>query len=95
MSTAVQNPSATSTAEFSAAKRRVARMFREITDVHEIVVGRTVDHISLTCHCTLPDELPMHRVHEVITALEYRFKLECPEVYRVTIHPEPMTDNLR
>ena len=53
------------------------------------------EHISVTCHCTLPDDLPMHRVHEVITALEDRFKLECPEVYRVTIHPEPVTDNTR
>jgi cation diffusion facilitator family transporter len=77
------------------ALRKTARMFAEIKDVHEIVVGRTVDHISLTCHCTLPDDLPMLRVHEVITALEDRFKLECPEVYRVTIHPEPVTDNLR
>ena len=77
------------------ALRNSARMLPEIKDVHEIVVGRTVDHLSLTCHCTLPDELPMHRVHEVITALEDRFKLECPEVYRVTIHPEPVTDNLR
>jgi divalent metal cation (Fe/Co/Zn/Cd) transporter len=77
------------------ALRKTARMFPEIADVHEIVVGRTVDHISLTCHCTLPDDLPMARVHEVITALEDRFKLECPEVYRVTIHPEPVTDNLR
>jgi len=75
--------------------RKTAKMFREIMDVHEIIVGRTVDHISLTCHCTLPDNLPMLRVHEVITALEDRFKLECPEVYRVTIHPEPVTDNLR
>jgi cation diffusion facilitator family transporter len=77
------------------ALRATARLFKEIVDVHEIAVGRTVDHISLTCHCTLPDELPMQRVHEVITALEDRFKLECPEVYRVTIHPEPVTDNLR
>jgi divalent metal cation (Fe/Co/Zn/Cd) transporter len=67
----------------------------EIVDVHAITVGRTRDHVSVTCHCTLPDELPMNRVHEVITALEDRFKLECPEVYRVTIHPEPMTDNTR
>jgi divalent metal cation (Fe/Co/Zn/Cd) transporter len=37
----------------------------------------------------------MQRVHEVMTGLEDRFKLECPEVYRVTIHPEPVTDNLR
>jgi cation diffusion facilitator family transporter len=75
--------------------RTTAGLFKEIVDVHDIIVGRTVDHISLSCHCTLPDELPMLRVHEVITALEDRFKLECPEVYRVTIHPEPVTDNLR
>ena len=77
------------------ALRSTAGQFPEIVDVHEIIVGRTVDHISLSCHCTLPDQLPMQRVHEVITALEDRFKLECPEVYRVTIHPEPVTDNLR
>jgi cation diffusion facilitator family transporter len=77
------------------ALRSAAAGLPEIVDVHAIAVGRTRDHISLTCHCTLPDELPMHRVHEVITELEDRFKLECPEVYRVTIHPEPLTDNTR
>jgi divalent metal cation (Fe/Co/Zn/Cd) transporter len=35
----------------------------------------------------------MQQVHEIITGLEDRFKLECPEVYRVLIHPEPATDN--
>jgi cation diffusion facilitator family transporter len=72
-----------------------ARPFSEIMDVHEITVGRTAEHVSVSCHCTLPDDLPMHRVHDVITALEDRFKVECPEVQRVTIHPEPVTDNLR
>jgi divalent metal cation (Fe/Co/Zn/Cd) transporter len=72
-----------------------AATIKEIVDVHEIKVGRTGEHIYLSCHCTLPDDLTMHRVHEVITALEDRFKLDCPEVYRVTIHPEPATDNLR
>jgi divalent metal cation (Fe/Co/Zn/Cd) transporter len=37
----------------------------------------------------------MQRVHQAITALEDRFKLACPEVHRVTIHPEPVTDNTR
>jgi cation diffusion facilitator family transporter len=77
------------------ALRSAAAGFPEIADVHDITVGRTGEHISLTCHCTLPDELPMSRVHQVITALEDRFKLECPEVFRVTIHPEPVTDNTR
>jgi len=77
------------------ALRSAASAFPEITDVHDTVVIHTGEHIAVTCHCTLPDELLMHRVHEIITALEDRFKLECPEVYRVTIHPEPLTDNTR
>jgi divalent metal cation (Fe/Co/Zn/Cd) transporter len=77
------------------AMRSSAAQLPEIVDVHEVLVGRSAEHIHVTCHCTLPDELTMQRVHEVITALEYRFKLVCPEVYRVTIHPEPVTDNLR
>jgi len=75
--------------------RNTARQFPEIVDVHEIKVGRNGEHIHLSCHCTLPDELSMQRVHLVITALEDRFRLDCPEVYRMTIHPEPVTDNLR
>ena len=77
------------------ALRAAAKNYPEIVDVHEIVVRRVRDHIDLSCHCTLPDDLPMHRVHDVITALEDRFKIECPEVSKVTIHPEPVTDNLR
>ena len=77
------------------ALRAAAYLFPEIVDVHEINVGRSAEHIYLSCHCTLPDDLPMQQVHLVITALEDRFKLDCPEVQRVTIHPEPVTDNLR
>jgi cation diffusion facilitator family transporter len=77
------------------ALRSAAGHFAEIIDVHEITVGRCGEHITLSCHCTLPDNLTMQRVHIAITALEDRFKLACPEVYRVTIHPEPVTDNLR
>lgn len=77
------------------ALRAAAAEFPQISDVHAITIGRIGDHISLTCHCTLPDDMPMHRVHEVITALEDHLKLACPEVHRVTIHPEPVTDNTR
>jgi cation diffusion facilitator family transporter len=77
------------------ALRAVARQFPEIIDVHEILVGHAGEQISLSCHCTLPDELTVQRVHGVISGLEDRFKQECPEVRRVTIHPEPATDNLR
>jgi divalent metal cation (Fe/Co/Zn/Cd) transporter len=77
------------------AMRSAAAQLPEIVDVHEILVSRSGEHIYVSCHCTLPDKLTMQRVHVAITALEDRFKLECPEVDRVTIHPEPVTDNLR
>jgi cation diffusion facilitator family transporter len=77
------------------ALRDAAAHSEEIVDVHQILVGRTGEHITLSCHCTLPDDLSMRQVHEVITSLEDRFKLDCPEVHRVTIHPEPVTDNTR
>ena len=79
----------------AAALRRAARNFPEILDVHEIHVGRAGEHLQVSCHCTLPDHLPMQRVHEIITGLEDQFKLLHPEAQKVLIHPEPETDNLR
>jgi cation diffusion facilitator family transporter len=75
--------------------RDAAAEFPEIADVHQITVSRSAEHIYVTCHCTLPDDMNLKRMHTIITALEDRFKLLCPEVQRVTIHPEPMTDNRR
>ncbi|MCU1248670.1 MAG: cation diffusion facilitator family transporter [Edaphobacter sp.] len=79
--------------------RRTAQAFPEILDIHEVFVTRAhnngADRIQVSCHCTLPDDLPMSRVHEIITALENAFKLDCPEVSRLLIHPEPATDNRR
>jgi cation diffusion facilitator family transporter len=75
--------------------REAAAAFPEIVDVHQITVGRIGEHVSVACHCTLPDNLVLQNVHVIITALEDRFKLACPEVQRVTIHPEPVTDNRR
>lgn len=79
--------------------RRAAQAFPEILDIHEVFVTRTrsnsADRIQVSCHCTLPDDLPMADVHAVITALENTFKQDCPEVTRLFIHPEPATDNRR
>jgi cation diffusion facilitator family transporter len=79
--------------------RRTAQAFPEILDIHEVFVTRAhnngADRIHVNCHCTLPDDLPMSRVHEIITELENAFKLDCPEVSRLLIHPEPATDNRR
>jgi cation diffusion facilitator family transporter len=77
------------------ALRRVAATFPEILDIHDIQVTRHHDRIQVNCHCTLPDDLPMVSVHQIITALENAYKLAAPAVSRLLIHPEPATDNRR
>ncbi len=73
--------------------RDAAANVPDIVDIHEVNVDRVGEHLHVTCHCTLPDGMGMRRVHETITELEHRFKLDCPEVDRVLIHPEPASDN--
>ena len=73
--------------------RHAAAPLKEILDVHDVVVSRVGDRFQLSCHCAMPDDLQMQRVHQVITSLEDRFKSGCPEVDRVLIHPEPVTDS--
>jgi divalent metal cation (Fe/Co/Zn/Cd) transporter len=77
------------------AVRKVAGQVGEVVDVHEIVVKKVRDKLYLSCHCTLPDTLPLARVHDIQTELEIRLKHEAPELFRVLIHPEPITDNRR
>lgn len=69
--------------------------FPEIVDVHEIVLKRIRQHLFLSCHVTMHDDLPLSRVHDVQTELEIRFKNAAPQLFRVLIHPEPQTDNRR
>ncbi|MGZ4789632.1 MAG: cation diffusion facilitator family transporter [Terriglobales bacterium] len=75
--------------------KHVVREFPEILDMHEVIFKRVRDKLYVSCHCTMPDELPLSKVHDVMTALEIRFKQLDPELFRVLIHPEPSTDNLR
>ena len=67
----------------------------DVVDVHEIIFKRVRDHLFLSCHVTMQDNLPLARVHDVMTEMERRFKLEAPQLLRVLIHPEPQTDNRR
>ncbi len=75
--------------------RRIVSEFPEVLDVHEVVLKNVRDRVYLSCHCTLPDDLSLARVHDIQTALEARFKRELPEIFKVLIHPEPRTDNRR
>ena len=75
--------------------RDIVAGFPDVVDVHEIVLKRVRDHLFLSCHVTMQDELPLSRVHDIQTALETRFKQAAPQLFRVLIHPEPQTDNRR
>ena len=75
--------------------KRVATEFPEIIDMHDVEFKRVRDRLYVSCHCTLPDDLPLSRVHDIQTELEIRMKQEAPELFRVLIHPEPHTDNRR
>jgi divalent metal cation (Fe/Co/Zn/Cd) transporter len=75
--------------------KAIAEQFPEIIDMHDLQLKRVRDKLYVSCHCTLSDDLPLSRVHDIQTALEIRFKQDAPELFRVLIHPEPQTDNRR
>ena len=75
--------------------KAAVREFPNIVDMHEVIFKRVGDKLYVSCHCTMPDDLPLAKVHDLMTALEIRFKQLDPELFRVLIHPEPSTDNLR
>jgi cation diffusion facilitator family transporter len=84
-----------SDAELEHRLKAVAAQFPEILDVHEFIIKRVRGRLYVSCHCTLSDDLPLSRVHDIQTELEIRFKQDAPELFRVLIHPEPSTDNRR
>ena len=66
--------------------------YNEMADCHEVHV-RSVDHkILVSCHCAMPGDLPVTEVHDVTAALEDRVKEKFPQIFRVTIHPEPVEE---
>jgi len=75
--------------------RPLIREFSEVLDMHDVEIKRVRDKVYMSCHCTMADNLPLSRVHDVSTALEIRFKQAAPELFKVLIHPEPQTDNRR
>jgi cation diffusion facilitator family transporter len=84
-----------SDAELEHRLKAVASQFPEVLDIHDFVITRVRGRMFISCHCTLPDDLSLTRVHDIQTELEIRFKQDAPELFRVLIHPEPSTDNRR
>lgn len=66
-----------------------------MVDCHDVQVKNIGGHLGLTCHCSFADDLPVGIVHEQVTRFEAAVKREIPELFRVTIHTEPASDNRR
>ncbi len=75
--------------------QEVVKEFPGVIDVHDVRVKRVRNRLYVSCHCTMDDDLPLSRVHDLATELELRFKQQTPGLFRVLIHTEPQTDNLR
>jgi len=75
--------------------RAIVSAFPEVVDVHDVLLKRVRDRLYLSCHCSMQDDLPLSRVHDVLTEVEIRFKHAAPDLFKVLIHPEPQTDNRR
>jgi cation diffusion facilitator family transporter len=78
-----------------ASLRMIVAKFPEILDAHDFQFKYVRNRLYLSLHCTFSDALPLSRVHDIQTELEARFKQAAPQLFRVLIHPEPMTDNRR
>ncbi|MGA8221953.1 MAG: cation-efflux pump [Candidatus Acidiferrales bacterium] len=67
--------------------------YHELVDCHEVHV-RSVDHkILVSCHCAMDGALPITEVHDITAALEDRVKERFPQIFRLTIHPEPIEES--
>jgi divalent metal cation (Fe/Co/Zn/Cd) transporter len=75
--------------------KRIGTEFPEILDMHDVELKKVRDRLYVSCHCTMADDLPLTRVHDVSTELEIRFKQDAPQLFKVLIHTEPQTDNRR
>ncbi len=74
---------------------RITRHQPGVLDAHDYQLRRSAGHLALSFHCSLPDQMEVARVHEILTTIEAELKRALPELSRVTIHPEPRSDNQR
>src|SRR5947209_1234527 len=66
--------------------------FDELVNCHDVRARQVEHHIQVSCHCTIKSQRPITQVHDVTAALEDRVKEKFPQIFRVTIHPEPFEE---
>lgn len=63
--------------------------FPDLLDCHDVQVRWVEGKIVASCHVTLDGALPITRVHDLTQQLEARTLRHFPQLFRLTIHPEP------
>jgi cation diffusion facilitator family transporter len=63
--------------------------YDELVNCHQVRVRQVQHRILASCHCVMKGDLSVTTVHDVTAALEDRVKEKFPQIFRVTIHPEP------
>ena len=63
--------------------------YDELLDCHEVHVRSAEQKIVVSCHCVMDGGLPITTVHDVTAAVEDRVKERFPQIFQITIHPEP------
>ena len=66
--------------------QQVKEGFPEVVDMHDLMFKQVGGRLYLSLHCTMNDDLPLSRVHDIQTAMESRFRQEVPRVVSRT-HP--------
>lgn len=69
--------------------QQMPEVYPDLLNCHEVNARRAEDRTLVSCHCTMRSGLAISRVHDLMAALESRVKERFPQIYRVTIHPEP------
>jgi len=67
--------------------------YNEVLDFHDVHVRNAEHKILVSCHCLMHGGLKITEVHDISAALEDRVKENFPQIFRVTIHPEPVEEN--
>lgn len=67
----------------------IARETAGVLDVHSVQAHRVAGNVIVRLHCTLEPHIPVGRVHDIMDALEFRFRKAFPHIVKVSIHPEP------
>jgi cation diffusion facilitator family transporter len=65
------------------------RNYDELLSCHDVRVRQVEHHILVSCHCVMKSNCSITRIHDVLAELEDLVKERFPQIFRVTIHPEP------